>query len=130
MFAYFAVIGALGFEPDTDLPDGTFDNIGPIIAVAVLSLAFAPFVEEIFFRGYIFGGLRNKWGGLWAALASGLLFGMVHAANPGSFYIVPPIAAIGALFAWAYIYSGSLFASIGAHFLFNLTSFVIGITTE
>ena len=130
MFVYFTVIGAFGFEPDTDLPDGTFDNIGPIIAVAVLSLAFAPFVEEIFFRGYIFGGLRNKWGGLWAALASGMLFGLVHAANPGSFYIVPPIAAIGALFAWAYIYSGSLFASIGAHFLFNLSSFVIGITTE
>jgi membrane protease YdiL (CAAX protease family) len=56
------------------------------------------------------------------------LFGLVHAANPGAFYIVPPIAAIGTLFAWAHIYSGSIHASIGAHFLFNLTSFVIGLT--
>ena len=127
MIAYFSILSAFGIHPNADLPDGTFDNLGPIIAVAVLSLVFAPFCEELFFRGYIFGGLRNRWGGLWAALASGLLFGMVHAANPGAFYIVPPIAAIGALFAWGYIYSGSISASIGAHFLFNLTSFVIGV---
>jgi membrane protease YdiL (CAAX protease family) len=127
MIVYFSLLSAFDISPDADLPEGTFENIGPIIAVAVLSLVFAPFCEEVFFRGYIFAGLRNRWGGLWAALASGLLFGVVHAANPGAFYIVPPIAAIGALFAWAYIYSGSITASIGAHFLFNLTSFAFGI---
>lgn len=127
MVVYFSILSAFDINPNSDLPDGTFDNIGPIIAVAVLSLVFAPICEETFFRGYIFGGLRNQWGGLWAALASGLLFGLVHGANPGGLYIIPPIAAIGAMFAGAYIYSGSIRASIGAHFLFNLTSFAIGL---
>ncbi len=130
MIAYFAVLSIFGIEPETDLPEETFDNIGPIIAVAVLSLLFAPVIEETFFRGYIFGGLRTRWGVVLGALGSGLLFGLVHAANPGAFYIVPPIACVGILFAAAYAYSGSLYASIGAHFLFNLASFIISTSSS
>lgn len=126
MLAYFGLLSAAGIHPDTDLPDGVFDNIGPAVALAVLSLLFAPVMEEIFFRGFVFGGLRGRWGTLWAALASGLLFGVVHTLNPGAFYIVPPIALVGALFALGYAYSGSIMGTIMAHFLFNLLSFLSG----
>ena len=34
------------------------------------------------------------------------------------------------MFAWAYVYTGSLYGPIGAHFLFNLTSFLIGLSTR
>jgi membrane protease YdiL (CAAX protease family) len=127
MIAYFSAISWLGLEPDSDLPEGTFDNLGPIIAVAVLSLVFAPVVEELYFRGYIFGGLRSPWGVPLAALGSGLLWGSTHLLNPAGIYIVLPITAIGFMFAYAYVYTRSLYASIGAHFLFNLTSFVVGL---
>ena len=121
--AYFVTLASIGVEPDTDLPKAYFDNIGPVIALGVISLAFAPFMEEVFFRGFIFGGLRARWGLATGALASGLLFSLAHIGNPGALYLVPPIAAIGALFALGYAYSGSLVAVMCAHVLFNSISF-------
>ena len=121
--AYFVTLASIGVEPDTDLPKAYFDNIGPVIAIGVISLAFAPFMEEIFFRGFIFGGLRARWGLAAGALGSGLLFSLAHIGNPGALYLVPPIAAIGALFALGYAYSGSLVAVMCAHVLFNSISF-------
>ena len=126
-FAYFAALGVVGIEPDTDLPEEAFQNAGPLVAIAVLSLAFAPLMEEVFFRGFVFGGLRGRWGLAWAAWASGLLFALAHIGNPGTIFLIPPIAAIGALFAWGYAYSGSILASLLAHFLFNLVAFVAGV---
>ncbi len=126
MVAYFGLLSAVGVHPDTDLPHGVYDNVGPAVALAVLSLLFAPVMEEIFFRGFVFGGLRRRWGILWSALGSGLLFGVVHALNPGALYIVPPIALVGALFALGYAYSGSIMGTMMAHFLFNLLSLLSG----
>ncbi len=129
VIAYFQALAAVGIEPDTDLPEQAFENAGPIVVIALLSLLFAPVMEEVFFRGFVFGGLRGRWGLAGAALASGALFSLAHIGNPGSFYIIPPIAAVGALFAVGYAYSGSIFASIIAHFLFNLVSFGAGLAS-
>ena len=128
--AYFGVLDLAGISPDADLPDEVFDSIGPVVAVAILSLVFAPVMEEIFFRGFIFGGLRRPWGLAGAALGSGLLFGLAHLGNPGAIYVVPPIALVGALFAWGYAFSGSLYPSMGAHFLFNLSSVAVALGTS
>lgn len=124
---FAVIIDAAGADADSNVPDETFDNVAPLVLLAILSLAFAPIIEELFFRGFIFGGLRGRWGTLWAALASGLLFGLAHLGNPGTAYTIVPIAAVGALFALGYAYSGSLLATIGAHFLFNLSSLLVGL---
>jgi membrane protease YdiL (CAAX protease family) len=126
-FVYFAALDAVGITPDTDLPEQVYQSPGPLIVIAVLSLGFAPLMEETFFRGFVFGGLRYRWGALPAALASGLLFAVAHIGNPGSLYLVPPVALIGALFAWGYVASGSLLASVLAHFVFNLVALTAGI---
>lgn len=126
-FAYFAALSLVGIEPDTDLPEEVFQDAGPLIVIGVLSLLFAPLMEEVFFRGFVFGGLRPRWGLLWAALASGLLFAVAHIGNPGTIYLIPPVAAIGAIFAWGYASTGSLLASFFAHFLFNLVAFGAGV---
>lgn len=124
---FAVIIDAAGADADSNVPDEAFDNVAPLVLLAVLSLAFAPIIEELFFRGFIFAGLRGRWGILWAALASGLLFGLAHLGNPGTAYTIVPIAAVGALFALGYAYSGSLLATIGAHFLFNLASLLVGL---
>jgi membrane protease YdiL (CAAX protease family) len=125
-FAYFAALSAVGIDPDVELPEEVFQNPGPLITIGILSLLFAPLMEEIFFRGFVFGGLRPRWGVLWAAIASGALFAVAHIGNPGTIYLIVPVAAIGAIFAWGYFYTGSLLASFVAHFLFNLVAFVAG----
>ena len=127
VYLYFTLLSLAGVEPDADLPEEAFHNAGPVVILAVLSLAFAPMMEEIFFRGFIFGGLRGRWGSVLAALASGFLFGLAHIGNPGTLYVIVPIGLVGALFAWGYLYSGSLFPGMVAHFLFNFVSFSIGL---
>ncbi len=130
VYAYFLALAAAGVEPDTALPDQAFHNAGPIVILALLSLGLAPVMEEIFFRGFIFGGLRGRWGTVPAALAAGFLFALAHLANPGTIYVLVPIGLVGAVFALGYAYSGSLMPSIVAHFLFNLVSFSIGLATS
>ena len=125
-YIYFLALDAVGISPDTDLPEQVYKSAGPLIVLAVLSLVCAPIMEETFFRGFVFGGLRPRWGAAAAAGASGLLFAVAHIGNPGTIYLIPPVALIGALFAWGYLVSGSLMASILAHFLFNLVAFTAG----
>lgn len=130
MYAYFGTLAAFGVEPDTNLPKGVFDDARPFAVLFVLSVFIAPPVEEIFFRGFIFGGLRGRWGTVLAALASGALFGLAHVGNPGTVYLLPPIAGVGALFAFGYVYTGSILPTMGAHLLFNLLQVILGVATS
>jgi membrane protease YdiL (CAAX protease family) len=126
-YVYFGILALAGVEPKGDIPKQAFDNLGPLIIIGVLSLAFAPVMEEIFFRGFVFGGLRGRFGMVPAAVASGLLFGLAHVGNPGTIYVIGPICMVGVLFAWGYWYSGSILQTMAAHFLFNLVAFSIGL---
>ncbi len=124
---YVAIVNALGIDAEGNVPEDAFDSTAGIVALGVLSLALAPFMEEVFFRGFLFGGLRGRWGLLGAAFASGLLFALPHYAGVDSLSLLPAIGIIGMLFAWGYYYTGSLLAPVVAHFMFNLMSFLFGV---
>jgi membrane protease YdiL (CAAX protease family) len=124
VWAYFAVLAALGAEPGGNIPEEAFDSVPLVVLVGILSLGFAPFMEETFFRGFLFGGLRGRWGVFWAALGTGFLFSLAHI-DPLVFI---PFTAVGMLFAWGYVYSGSLLASMIAHLLFNGLSFGLAVS--
>lgn len=95
----------------------------PLSAFAVVVVA--PLVEETFFRGFVFGGLASRLGWFPAAAVSGLLFGAVHGTSPEALPLIVPFTVIGAAFAWGYHWTGSLWVSIAAHFLFNAISFTL-----
>jgi membrane protease YdiL (CAAX protease family) len=116
-----AGVGAL--EPQSTIPDESFDSVLILPLVIVLAMVAAPLAEETFFRGFLFQALRGRWGTLWAALASAVLFAALHF-DPGS---MVPFTVIGLLLAWAYVVSGSLWAAIFAHFAFNTISLLVGI---
>ncbi len=124
VWLYFAVLAVLGVEPGGNIPEEAFDSVPLVVLVGVLSLAVAPFMEETFFRGFLFGGLRGRWGVFWAALGTGFLFSLAHI-DPLLFI---PFTAVGMLFAWGYVYSGSLLASVIAHLLFNGLSFGLAVS--
>lgn len=124
VFAYSILLSIAGISPNTDLPDAVYNHFLPLSIVLILTVLIAPVIEETFFRGFVFGGLMRRWGPIWSALGSGLLFGMAHLGNVGYFYVVPPIIGIGVLFAWSYRYSRSIFPSMAAHFLFNLIQMI------
>lgn len=86
-------------------------------AFAGLSLA-AGFGEELAFRGYVIPVLGGLVGVPLAAAASSVVFGVLHA------YQGPlgmgRTAALGALLAWGFLASGSLWPPIAAHAILDV----------
>lgn len=70
--------------------------------------------EEFFTRGYLLHAFRSQ--GNWTAIiAAGILFGIMHM-DPFRFF---PQAAIGVLFGFLYLRSGSFLIPVLGHFLHN-----------
>jgi membrane protease YdiL (CAAX protease family) len=78
-------------------------------------VVLAPLAEELFFRGYLFGFLRDRAGLPIAFLFSSLLFAAIHLNLSGTLVYV----TIGVVLAATYQLSGSLVAPITAHMWFN-----------
>ncbi len=102
----------LQIQPDIAL---IFEGTNFPLALLFGGAIVAPFVEEIFFRGFIFTGLREKWGWKRAALASAGLFALAHVL-PTSLL---PIFILGLVFALLYQASGSIWPAILMHMLTN-----------
>jgi membrane protease YdiL (CAAX protease family) len=93
------------------------ENLLVAITAILLIVVLAPVSEELFFRGFLFAGLRARFS-LWpAVVASGLLFGLVHA--PSGITTVPLLAVLGGVLAWFYAWNGSLWPCIFIHVLNN-----------
>ena len=92
-------------------------GVGIAIFAVLAIVVLAPVAEEIFFRGFFFAGLRQRWS-LWpSALLSGAIFGLVHAPTGPTAAI--PLAGLGVGLAWLYNKTGSIYPSMLAHFLNN-----------
>ncbi len=113
-------IGGSNFLPQSNLKEDVLNQTAFIVLAGVLALILAPFMEETFFRGFVFGGLRKRFSFFTAALISGFLFSLAH----GQPTTLIPFTFVGMLFAAGYAYTGSIWTTISAHFLFNLVSFI------
>jgi len=85
------------------------------LAFILLAVILAPLFEEIVFRGFLFRGLANSFGWVWAALISAGIFGIAHL----QLDVFVPLAALGFFLAWSYRRTGSLWAPIAMHVVFN-----------
>lgn len=87
---------------------------------------FAPFMEELIFRGCIFQPLRNKFGFVTGALASALAFGSVHiiasaaAGNWINLLYIFEYGLCGFILCWCMERSGSVYVNMAAHAVYNL----------
>ena len=87
----------------------------------VFILIEAPVVEELLFRGVLFGGL-TKIMPIWPAiLLSGLVFAVIHV-NAATLI---PLWFLGAAFAWLYVRTGTLLAPMAVHFTFNAVNLAL-----
>jgi membrane protease YdiL (CAAX protease family) len=91
---------------------------GADAALAMISaVVFAPFFEEIVFRGLLFATFRRRYGFLGSAVASALIFAVAHG------YGWVGLASVlwsGVLWAWAYEHTRSLVPGMVAHACVNL----------
>ena len=82
--------------------------------LAALAVLLAPPCEEYLFRGLAFEGLRRSFGPGRAAVASALLFAILH-----PMVSFPAVFLLGLATAWACARSRSLLAPIAAHVVYN-----------
>lgn len=130
----FLLLGAgwaalLDLDQQQDLPEELGAD-GPLVnalAVVVLVTVVAPLGEELFFRGFFFGALRN-WHGYWlAAIISGIVFGAIHVGSSPVGYLVP-LMIFGTGLCLLYEWTGSLYPAIALHAINN--SIALGANLE
>lgn len=108
--------------PSNQFPGVDFGIVEILLGV-VLVVLVTPIGEEVFYRGFVFGGLRARMGFWAAALVSAALFGLSHLA--GGAVLVPLLFVFGLSQAFLYERRRSLVAPIAAHAMFNLIGFAI-----
>lgn len=125
IFLYALLAGKLGLEPSPEMVEQIPRLFGSSLAgmmLATFTAAFiAPFVEEIFFRGFLYSALRKKVGVGWAIILSAVIFGFMHA----NAWTVIPVIIIGVVLAYLYEREKSLGPPIILHALNNLTSIIL-----
>jgi membrane protease YdiL (CAAX protease family) len=105
---------------------------GPVakLILLIFGVLIAPFVEELFFRGFIFGMYRQRKPRWVAYVASSILFAGPHLlsgqSNPAQLAgLAIGILILAGLLAWLYDSTGSLYPGILAHAFNNATGLIL-----
>lgn len=90
--------------------------------IILLVIAVMPAIgEEILFRGFLMGSLKERLSGKWALVISALVFGAFHM----SLVKLLPTALLGAAFAYIVQRTGSIYMTMALHFINNAVSMLI-----
>lgn len=101
-----------------------FGESGPALFVAgIIVLFVAPFVEEIFFRGFMLQGFVNDLGKYVGAILTAVLFAAFHL-EFGSFI---PVIILGIILSVLFIRSKSIWPCLWFHLINNTVAFVMQI---
>lgn len=92
-----------------------------ILGMVAIAVFFAPFVEELVFRGFFFNALLRRMPVGFAIALDGIIFGAAHFDPNASF----PLMCGGMVLAAVYYRTGSLAASMFTHGTFNFISVVL-----
>ena len=120
---------ALGIEQSDDLPErlGADDDTAALVAVTIMATVVAPITEELFFRGFCFTALRRWLGLLPGAIATGVIFGAIHAGGSDAEFLVP-LGVFGVILCLLYWKTNSLLPPMVLHALNS--SIAVGVSLE
>ncbi len=124
----FAIVGGIDNPNEMAITEIALQNSGVIRAVAIF---LAPIVEEILFRGVIFGALREK-NRLLAYAVTMLMFALYHVWQFAWVYgdvslliYILQYLPVGFVLCWLYERSGTIWLPIGFHMMINAMSFAV-----
>ena len=100
-------------EVRTNVPTGLISMLCVVVV--------APIFEEVLFRGKIFSVFSATLSPLLSALASALLFGVMH----GNVAVALEAFVVGIVLSYIYILKGSIFAPILLHIMNNIVAYVM-----
>jgi uncharacterized protein len=133
VIAYFAYLGcaiviAAVLQPeqeDVTRELGADEGALGTIVAGLLIVCIAPVTEEVFFRGFMFNGLRRGTSFVVAALISAGIWGLFHYTGPETWGVVLQLGVFGVALAWLYERTGSLYPAIAVHAFNNAVAFAI-----
>jgi membrane protease YdiL (CAAX protease family) len=90
------------------------------------AVLLAPFVEEMMFRGVLYGGYRKSFGPVWAAVSTTFIFVAIHF----SYYIHAPSNAIGIIVVtlvmlWCRLHWNAIGPAIAVHIGYNFMAALV-----
>ncbi len=104
---------------------GTTHDRTLIYGLIILAVFIAPIVEEVIFRGFVFNALLRYAPVGFAAVGSGVIFGLAHFDKTAFF----PLTCGGIVLALVYHRTGSLVSSMCTHGTFNAVNVVLVLAT-
>lgn len=109
------ILMLLGVDTQGDRILELFAALDSPVWFILVGVIFAPLVEELFFRGFLFQGFRQQYGWVKGGLLSSVIFGAAHL-DPVAFL---PTAILGFLLAYMYHRTNSVWVPILLHVLVN-----------
>ncbi len=115
---YASMIDALGFEAHepSPVPEEFLGSGATRVLLSAVGVLWGPFVEEVFFRGFLLGGLIAPLGATRAAVVSAAIFAVAHLAIASMI----PLFITGLVLAWLYLRTRSIWPPLMAHAAQNL----------
>ena len=107
-------------NPIVSLFTETETLFGRLVLLGLVVVA-APFFEELFFRGVLYGSFRKRWGVSAGIVLSAVVFAAVHPLPVGFL----PIFVLGCVFAILLRERGSLLPAVVAHGMNNAVAFAL-----
>jgi len=115
IIAHNALLYVFGIDAQGDQIFEIFDQLESPVWFFITGAVIAPIVEEIFFRGFLFQGFRQKYGWMPAVFLSSAIFGAAHL-DPVSLI---PTFVLGCVLAYVYHRSNSVWPGILFHAAIN-----------
>lgn len=96
----------------------TTTSVATVVQIVVAAVFVAPVAEELFFRGLLYGAVRQRLSAKTAIAAVAMLFGLIHA----PLAVALPMCIFGGLLCYVYEKTARLSVPIVLHMVFNLFS--------
>jgi uncharacterized protein len=121
---FLSIIVSLGsalFPPNKDLPiEVLFQDRNTTLLFMLIAVFLAPVVEETIFRGYIYPVIGRSFGMVWGIVATGTLFGLLHAEQLwGGWGQIALLIFVGIVLTFARAFSRSVVTGFVIHTSYN-----------
>jgi uncharacterized protein len=121
---FLSIIVSLGsalFPPNKDLPiEVLFQDRNTTLLFMLIAVLLAPVVEETIFRGYIYPVIGRSFGMVWGIVATGTLFGLLHAEQLwGGWGQIALLIFVGIVLTFARAFSRSVVTGFVIHTSYN-----------
>ena len=131
LLAFVVQVASAVFGTKANLPiQALFEDRLTAALLLVLAVLMAPFVEETIFRGYIFPVVARSFGRAVGVVATGTLFGLLHAAQLwGGWTEIGLLIFVGIVFTYARAVKETVLASYLLHVSYNFAvsvAFLVG----